>query len=106
MGIVDSLRKFNKETTDLDEMIALEAIGKVVVAGYPTHSIAPPEWLTSTLTTLNHEITGKTKDQLEKRKRELIAQRSGLESAEEKRQRIAKEIAEIDAKLGVATTTA
>lgn len=100
----DELRKFDKDNADLDKMMALSAFGKSLQAEYLTHAVPVPDWLTTTMTTLGHEITSKTKDQLEKRKRELLAQRSGLETAEEKRNRIAKELAEIDAKLGVPTT--
>jgi signal transduction histidine kinase len=99
--MLEQLRKFNKDNTNLEEMMSLSAFAKGLRAEYETRSIPVPEWLTSSLTTLGHEITSKTRDQLEKRKRELMAQASGLESAEEKRKRIAKELQEIDAQLGV-----
>lgn len=99
--MLDALRKFNKDNADLDEMMSLSAFGKTLQAEYLTHAVPVPDWLTSTMTTLGHEISSKTKDQLEKRRRELLAQQSGLETAEVKRTRIAKELAEIDAKLGV-----
>lgn len=99
--MLQQLKKWNKDgINDLDETIALSAFAKGLQAEYVTRNIPVPEWLTTVLTTLGHEITSKTRDQLEKRKRELLAQKAGLESAEDKRARIAKELAEIGAQLG------
>ncbi len=103
--MLEQLRKFNKDmTTPLEEMMALSAFAKGLRAEYETKTIPVPEWLTSTMTTLGREISSKISDQLEKRKRELLAQRQGRESAEEARTRIDKELAEIDAKLGEPVT--
>jgi len=103
-NMLEQLRKFNKDNSNLEDMMALSAFGKSIQSEYVSRNIPAPEWLTGVLSTLGHEITSKTRDQLEKRKRELQAQAAGLESAETKRARIARELAEIDSQLGGAPT--
>lgn len=101
--MLEQLRRFDAEKSNLEEMLALSAFAKTLSGEYSSRQLSIPEWLTGTQKSLNHEIMGKVRDQLEKRKRELLSQASGLESAEEKRKRIASELEAIDAQLGVAS---
>lgn len=96
---LEELRNFNVERASLDEMLLVERDLDGLRASYERRAVPTPEWLADQISTLNTEITRRTKDDLERRLKELDAQEAGLMSATEKRERLAKEREAIRARL-------
>jgi|ERR1051326_5101255 signal transduction histidine kinase len=105
--ITETLKRLDLDRLAMEDLVEHAAHARKLTVEYGEHSIPVPEWLRDVTTALTREIRAKSRDLLELRKRELLKQAQGLESAEEKRQRIARELSEIDGKLGnpVPTTT-
>jgi hypothetical protein len=104
--MVNQLKNFQVDRLDMDELFALSALGKQLQAEYATRQMSAPAWLTDQLGVLEREITMRRKDDLEKKLREVKAQRTGLETASEKRERLDREQTELEKQLGITPVTA
>lgn len=97
--MLDQLKRLDVDRMQLDETLALAAFAKSLHAEYDARAIPAPEWLDDSVRTLNREISMRTRDALEMRLKEIRAQKTQLESAGEKRERLAREEEELTAKL-------
>lgn len=93
--MLQELRNFDVNRLALDEMFALSAFGKMVRSEYQNRNMPVPEWLTDQLSKLEREIVARRRDELERRLKEIRAQRTMLETTGEKRDRLAREEEEL-----------
>ena len=100
MTIVERLRGLDAEQLNTDEMIELRAGARTLAQEYTSQSYEIPEWLTERTALLERELKARRTDTLAKRLKEIDAAELSLESAAEKRQRLADERARIRAALG------
>lgn len=101
MQVSEQLKNLQFDRLDMDDLIEHSVQARHLIAERENHSLSQPEWLTDVMASLTREIKLKSRDELEKRRKELMAQQSGLETLTEKRERINRELATLDAKLGV-----
>ncbi len=104
--VTETLKSLVLERMDMDDLIEHSAQAKHLMREREEHGLTNPEWLTDTLNGLTREIKLKSRDELEKRLRELRAQESGLETMTEKRERIKREREALEAKLGAVSQPA
>jgi hypothetical protein len=102
--MLSQLKNFVVERLDLEEMFYLSALGKLVRAEYVERALTVPEWLTDQLATLDREINARRRDELEREMKQIRAEEAGLETAQDKRERLARRKAEIEKQLGVGQT--
>ena len=103
--MLQQLKNFIVDRLDVDELFALSALGKSIHKEYQERGLPTPIWLGEQMATLEREILARRRDELEKRLKDIKAQRSTLETASEKRERLDKEQAELEKQLagGVAS---
>ena len=97
--MIAQLKNFVVDRLDMDELFALSAFGKSIRVEYQERSLPIPVWLEEQLGVLNREILARRRDELEKRLKDIKAQRSTLETASEKRTRLDVEQAELEKQL-------
>jgi hypothetical protein len=88
---LEEMKNFNTDRASLDEMLLIEDDMNRLRARYENRTLPVPEWLTDQLTTVNTETSRRTRDDLEKRLKELNAADAALLTQAEKRDRIARE---------------
>lgn len=99
-NVLDRIRNFNSERSDLDEMVELLVIGEEILGGYEKNSLEAPEWLKDNVGVLRKEIAARRRDNLERALKLAEGRLETLKSAEEKRQDTAAEITRLRAALG------
>jgi hypothetical protein len=72
---------------------------KVIDAGFQELKLATPDWVTDTMSEVSHEITTRSKGELLRMLKAAKARRSALRTADEKRNDLDADIAELEAKL-------
>lgn len=97
--MLNSLKRLNVDTVDMDEALALRAFAKSLVAEYESALIPAPEWLTDAMRRLNVEIANRRRDVLELRLKEINREAAGLMTAAEKREKLAAEKTALEAQL-------
>lgn len=97
--MLQTLKNFDAQTTPIDELVLLSALGNMLTAECAEQGIEQPKWLGPKLKTLRREIATRNQDALEKRIAELKARRETLLSATERRKQLDAEIAELTAKV-------
>lgn len=97
--MLERLKNLNIDRIDLDEAVALVAIGKMAQTTYAGFEVPAPRWLGESLETLSDEIRRRRREMLVARQRELAAQVSTLKSREERRADAEAELARINAQL-------
>jgi hypothetical protein len=100
--ITTRLKQFDVDRADLDEMVEVSCLGKLLVAEYEANSLKAPEWVNDTLDSLKTEIAARKRDNLAKRLKDAKARQTQLRSQEEKKADLANEIAELEAALKAA----
>lgn len=91
MTMIERLRGIDADTLSPDEMIELRAGATALQAQYQASGYEVPEWLRDRTAMLDRELSAKRADAIQKRLKELDAQELGLETAQEKRDRIKAE---------------
>lgn len=99
MNLIDQIRNFNVEGTALEDLVALSAQTRIVQAEFESLKIEAPEFLDLKGKEIRREILSRQADRLEKLLREKKSRREALMPAEEKRQALDKEIAELEQRL-------
>ena len=97
-----SFKTFSADRMDIDELVALHAFGKSLRAEYDTLQLEEPSFVDLQLKSLRREITARTADKLESRKRELTARIDSLKTPAQKKTELEKELAAIEKQLTVA----
>lgn len=105
-AILDALKSVNANGATLDELMVLSAQAAQLKAQYQAHEVETPVWLIDADSSLSDEITHRNRDILAARLKELDAAESGLQSAAERRLRIAEERNKILARMGKAPVSA
>lgn len=91
----------NLERLDLDEMVGLASQGRTLEAEYAHLNTEAPDWLTDGLKALRRDIREKLADTKQRRLLEARAKLSNLASPEERRAKLAQEIADLERDLGI-----
>ncbi len=99
VNMINELKRFNADTTQLEDTIVLSAVGKLVRAEYEARNVEVPAWLDDVNRRLTRAIDTQTREAKELRRKELLATKSGLETREEKRLRVEAELAALDGDL-------
>ena len=96
MNIIERIKAVNTDRLDLDDAIELHALGSTIKVSYDSNQLEAPEALREGLDGLGKLIKTKRRENLERARKEAVARRSALSTAEEKRQREDAEIARLD----------
>lgn len=99
-GVGTVLRGLDVERYTVDELIELRAGARVLELEYQAANYEVPEWLKERTVMLDAEIKRLRADTMRKRVRELVAQKSALRTADEKRADVDAELARLQAELG------
>lgn len=99
MNLIDQIRTFEVEGMALEDLVALSAQTRMVQAEFEALKIDAPEFLDLKGKEIRREILSRQADRLQKMLREKKSRREALMPAEEKRQTLDKEIAELEARL-------
>lgn len=83
----------------VEELILSQAQLQTIDAGFQNLKLETPEWVTSKLEDVNHEINLRVRSELMKRLRAAKARRSATLSRDERRQLLDAEILELEGKL-------
>lgn len=98
--MLEKLRAFNPDRTDVDELVELVVSGKALATAYREYLLPTPEWLGETILSVEKEIKDRRKDSLAKALKSAESRLETLKSAEEKRGDIKVEIERLRAALG------
>jgi hypothetical protein len=98
--LIQALKNIQPERASLDEMVELSAGAKMLSAEFSANGLSEPEWLSEAKRTLTTEIKRQSEDRLKMELREIEQAEAALETAAEKRQRLAARKAELQSKLG------
>ena len=94
-----TFKSFAADRMDLDELVALMAFGKSIRAEYEALQMEEPPFVDIQLKSLRREITARTADKLEARKRELTARIDSLKTQAQKKAELEKELAGLEKQL-------
>ena len=93
--MLQDFKSFNVDAADLDELVALSAFGKQLRGEFEAQKVAVPEYVSDNLNSIAREIDSRMADRRATRVRELKAQRDSLKTAQERRDAIDRELAEL-----------
>lgn len=94
--MLNAFKHFQADRMDLDDLVALAAFGHLLRDQYEKQNIEVPDFVTDNLKAINREIQAKTAADREARRKTLILQRDALLTNKEKRDRIEKELKELE----------
>lgn len=94
--MLNDFKNFNTDGLELDQLIALAAFGRAQRAEYEAQRVPEPEYVAEQLNTLRREIEARMSDRREARKREIKAQLDCLQTKEERRTKLEKELADLE----------
>lgn len=97
--IVENLKNFNIDRASMDELLLAQIDINALRAGYERNAIPVPEWVADQARTVALDITRRTRDDIERRRKEIDAQLTQLEPSADKRARLQKERDELNQKL-------
>jgi hypothetical protein len=97
--LIERLKSVDTDRCDIDELVELCALGRTFRAEYEQVGVEVPEWLDANLKSLRREVRARVADSLDKTLREKKARLEALTPAEEKRSKLAAEIAALEQKL-------
>lgn len=83
--LTQQLKSFDADKLGMEELVELAAYGRLLHEQYSTLAVPVPDWLPDSLSRLGREILAKRQDSIEKRLKDIRAQRTQLLSADEKR---------------------
>ncbi|CAN5951000.1 unnamed protein product [Sphagnum jensenii] len=97
-----TFKSFSADRMDIDELVALMAFGKALRSEYDALQMEEPAFVDLQFKSLRREITARTADKLEARKRELTARIDSLKTPAQKKQELEKELANLEKQLSAA----
>lgn len=106
MNTLERLRRLSAEGMDFDDAVALYADAKTLAATYAEFGATPPAVVTDGMRVLDRAIREKMRDELERKLSAAKARRERLATPAEQREQADREIAQLEAQLGVAPATA
>lgn len=96
---VERLFLLDANRCDLDELVYLSAMAKILQTEYATLGVERPTWLDARISKLNREIKARQEDFLVKRIAESQARLEALTPAEVKREKLEQQINEMRERL-------
>lgn len=70
--LLQALKSYNVDrSTQVDEVVLLDAVAQILANGYSAHGMPTPEWLSKRLVALNREVQLRFDGLREKRKTEI-----------------------------------
>ena len=97
--MLSDLKNFDANRASIDEMVALRASCRSILAEYELQNVEYPDWVEASVKGLDRQITAKNADRLEARKREITARLENLKTPAEKKTELRKELAQLDKQL-------
>lgn len=98
--MLEDLMNFDRDATDLDDMVSLFAFGKSLLKTYEELELEAPEKIRDNMGVIENEIRAKSRDNLERAEREIARELEGLKTKEEKKNELLERQARVRAKLG------
>ena len=95
--MLSDFQNVNKDSADLDELVALAAFGRGLAAEFELRKIKKPDFVDIQNEAINREINSRVEAQRAERKRYLKSQIDSTRSAQEKRADYQKELDELEA---------
>lgn len=95
-GVLEQLKTFSADGMELDGLVELAAAGRSLRAEYEVLQLEVPDELDTGLKAVRREINDRVADRKAARLKELKARRATLKTAEEKRDELDKQIAELE----------
>lgn len=99
MSLIERLKNINIESATIDEMVEVSADARSVEAEYGQLKVSVPDALTSGVATLRKAIQFRIQDKMEKDLKSLKAQMEAMQTVQEKRDKIAAQVAALEAQL-------
>lgn len=99
MNVIGRLKELNLDREDVDELIAAKALTAGMRQQYSAFQVDVPSWLSEVDGKLDREIGRRHRDALEQRLSQIERERTGLETASERRERLDREAAAVKALL-------
>jgi len=97
--MIQQLKNFDVDRMDIEQLVELSAVGRVIVDEFDKTGAETPEWLTTNLKSLRREIRARQADALEALLREKQSRLESLKPAEQRRADLAGEIETLKQKL-------
>ena len=97
--MLNQFKNFNEDGLQLDDLVALAAFGRMFRAECEEHQLEEPEYVDVQLKKLRREITLRSTEKLEARRKEVESRLDSLKTPTERRAELLKEKAELDKKL-------
>lgn len=94
--MLEALRNLMLDRLDVDEAISLSAFARSLKAEYEHCGAEAPQWLDDKTRELRSEIRDRLRDSVQKRLREAKSRLESLATPEEKRDRLRKEIEDLE----------
>lgn len=95
--MIDQLKRANLDTYDIEQLVELSAIARVMRTEFEATQAEVPSWLDDRTREIRRAISAKQEDVRGARLSELKSRRSALRTTEEKRQELDAEIAKLTA---------
>jgi hypothetical protein len=100
--MLDALKNFNADRSDMDEIVSLHAHAEQMSSAYAKFGVEEPDWFTANLKALAREIKTRNAANLERMLKEAKLRVEGLKTTQERREHEQQRIAELEAKLAAA----
>ena len=97
--MLNQFRNFDADRCDVAELMELAAFGRALRAEFAAHNVEEPEFVDVQLKSLAREIRTRNADQLARTLREKKARLQALKPAEQRREELAAEIADLEKQL-------
>ncbi len=98
LDMLDKLKTFDADRTDVDEMVSLSAFARNLDAEYDALGLDVPEWLETKIGEVKREIEARLEDIREKRIKELERGLVASRTLEEKKADMKKELVRLKSK--------
>jgi hypothetical protein len=103
---MERLRRLSAEGMDFDDAVSLYADAKMLAATYAEFGATPPTVVTDGIRVLDRAIREKMRDELERKLSEARSRRSRLATPAEQRDAADRDIAALEAQLGISSPAA
>lgn len=99
MGLRHILAYQADHGSDLDELVAVMAGGKLIKTQYDELKMSPPELFNTNMLAIEKEIRSRRRDNIERTLKEFKARKEALKTADEKRKDLDQGIADLEKQL-------
>jgi hypothetical protein len=90
--MLNQLKNYNAQgRLDLDDLVAIASFGRALCTEYAEQKLEVPEWVSSQLRAVRHDIRAKVSDRIEARKKEIKLTLQRLATPAERRAALEEE---------------